>query len=92
MTATNVQDDIARFFDKEILRGRASIEPSTPLLAWGLLDSLSMVQLIAYAKERFGVTIPGHAMVGENFQNLECICTLISGLLDDAEAPVEPAR
>jgi acyl carrier protein len=58
----------------------ATIEPDTPLLEWGILNSISTVQLIGFIRERFQVDVPPEEVVGTNFKDLRSITLLLSKL------------
>ena len=52
-------------------------ENADGLVTDGLLDSLSLVEIVVAIKEKFGVKIPGSMIVPENFDSLERIKKLI---------------
>ena len=58
------------------------IEPDTPLLEWGILNSLSTTRLISFIRTELDVDVPAEEMVGENFRDLLSISRLVSGLAD----------
>jgi acyl carrier protein len=45
----------------------APLEPESPILEMGLLDSLQIMQLITALEEREGLSIPLEEVVEENF-------------------------
>ncbi|HWN66938.1 MAG TPA: acyl carrier protein [Haliangium sp.] len=92
MTSVDAMPAIKTFLDREVLKGEGSIEPTTPLLEWGLLDSLNILQLVAFLSEEFAVDVPGEAVIGDNFQNLESIGRLVSDLLEASPASGRPAH
>jgi acyl carrier protein len=56
------------------------LTPETPLLDWGVLDSLKTARLVAYIGREFGVNVPPTRMNGQNFQNLDAITNLVTTL------------
>jgi acyl carrier protein len=56
------------------------IEPDTPLLEWGILNSVSTVQLIGFIRERFKVEVPPEEVAGRNFRDLQSISRLLEEL------------
>jgi acyl carrier protein len=58
---------------------------TTPLLEWGLINSIETARLIAFIREEFGVRVPPAEMVSRNFQDLERIADLVSALRDGTE-------
>lgn len=75
--------------DKERIRGfireditldapDARVEDDTPLLD-GILDSMSLMRLVAFLEEDFGVEIDDTAITAENFRTVEDIARLVRG-------------
>jgi acyl carrier protein len=65
------------------------IELDTPLLEWGLLNSLSTVQIIGFIRERFQVDVPHEEVVGGNFRDLGSISQLVLNLSKQASAHLD---
>lgn len=53
------------------------IDPKYPLLESGLIDSLTLVQIITALQSELGVTIEVHEIDDNNFQNIESIAGLV---------------
>lgn len=99
-TASN--DDIIpsliEFIAREILQGEEDLDAHTPLLALGVIDSLSMVSLLGFIQKRFQVDIPDDLVTVENFEDVASLAQLIGdrmatrGPLDAVErSPMERA-
>lgn len=56
------------------------IEADTPLLEWGLLNSVRWARLVAHMRKRMGVRVPPAEMTKENFRDLNSIATLMDRL------------
>jgi acyl carrier protein len=54
------------------------IEETTPLISSGLIDSLSVVSLVAFIDKRFGVKIPDEKGTVENFETVNKIIEIIN--------------
>ncbi|NIM99834.1 MAG: hypothetical protein GTO24_17695 [candidate division Zixibacteria bacterium] len=54
------------------------IDESTPLISSGLIDSLSIVSLVAFIDKKFGVKIPDEKGTVENFETVTKIIDIIS--------------
>jgi acyl carrier protein len=63
------------------------VDPHTPLLEWGILNSLSTTALVVFINERLGVDVPAERMVGRNFRDLDSITRLVLELAADAREP-----
>ena len=57
------------------------LDGDTDLLGSGILDSLGMVQLIAFVEKEFDFKVEPEDMVIENFMDVNSVCTYISGKL-----------
>ncbi len=55
-----------------------SIDPDTDLLATGRMDSLAIVNLLAFIEEAFSVSVPIESIVPERFASLESLRELIA--------------
>ena len=69
---TVVNDYISREFVRD-----AALLPLTddaPLLDSGILDSLSLLRLVVFLEERFGITMGDADLLPENFASVEAIC------------------
>jgi acyl carrier protein len=65
------------------VRNEESLSTSQDLVADGLLDSFDIVLLVTEIERRYGVEIPGDAIVPENFANLGTIRRLIAARMVD---------
>jgi medium-chain acyl-[acyl-carrier-protein] hydrolase len=62
----------------EVLEGRSEgLEPTTPLLEWGVINSMEIVRLIAFIKTAFAVDVPSEMIMAENFKDLQAITALV---------------
>ncbi|MFG3285503.1 acyl carrier protein [Streptomyces sp. NPDC048111] len=85
MTKDEAAEAVREYLQNAVL-GSASeeIAPDAPLLEWGILTSLTTVQLIGHLQSAYGITIPHDQVVGSNFATLDSIATLVSKLSDTA--------
>lgn len=87
MSDQAVVEALRNYVSEQILQdSNVAIESDTPLLEWGILNSISTVQLIGFIRERFQLDVPAEKVVGSNFKDLRSISQLLSqldGELDD---------
>lgn len=50
---------------------------ATSLLEAGILDSLSVLKLVMFVRERFGITVDVADLIPENFDTVDAICTCL---------------
>jgi acyl carrier protein len=76
-----ILDTLRGYVNERILQDpTVVIEPDTPLLEWGILNSVSTVQLIGFIRERFDVHVPPEEIAGRNFRDLRSITALLAQL------------
>jgi acyl carrier protein len=76
-----VLDSLRDYVTERILQDPSvTIEPDTPLLEWGILNSISTVQLIGFIREQFQVDVPPEEIAGRNFRDLRSISQLLAQL------------
>lgn len=77
----DVTEKIQHYFATVVLDGKdAGLTPETPLLEWGVLNSLEMIRLVTYIRQEFGLTVPSDQVTAENFQSIQSIAGLVSNL------------
>jgi acyl carrier protein len=54
------------------------VTPDQSLLQGGVLDSLSVLRLISFIEEQFGVTIEDEEVVPENFETINNIQAMLA--------------
>ncbi len=71
----DVAHDVEQFILEELMAGSAvdAIPPDEDLLATGVVDSHGVMQLVAFLRERYGVTVGEDELTPENFQTIAAI-------------------
>jgi acyl carrier protein len=64
---------------------KADLEDSTPLFSSGLIDSLSVMELVFFVEQQIGAPIPPTGITLEHFDSVELI-TVYAESLAQAEA------
>jgi acyl carrier protein len=81
MTREEMLDELRGFVVRELLDGRdTGLDEHTPLLAWGVLDSLSVNVLISFTSERFGIEVPQSEVAPQNLKDLDSYVALLTRL------------
>ena len=67
------------YISSEIVQDPALLPLSneTLLLEGDILDSLSLLQLVVFIEERFGITVGEADLLPENFASVNAICTYL---------------
>jgi acyl carrier protein len=81
VTEDAVIAELRQFVAREILKGKdEGLDATTPLIEWGLIDSVSIVVLSNFVAKRFGVEIPNAEMKPSNLATLTTVAALIARL------------
>lgn len=75
----DIKKIIETFVVNELLLGRkASLGEHESLIGGGFLDSLTLLELIAFVEKRFNVKIEDHEMTLEHFETIARMTELVS--------------
>lgn len=78
MQRNEVITQLRTYFAQDVLNGRdIGLDEATPLLEWGVINSLEIMRLLAFIQKSFAVEIPFYQLTGEYFTNLTSIANLI---------------
>jgi acyl carrier protein len=77
---TDIRTDIRNFLQQDLARDLTGVDDSTSLLQAGVLDSLGVMQLVAFLQERFGVRISDDDLVPENLESVDAIAAFVARL------------
>ena len=81
MRRDEMYGELRGFVVKELLDGRdTGLDEHTPLLAWGVLDSLSVNVLVSFTNERFGIEVPQSEVTPQNLKDLDSYVSLLTRL------------
>jgi acyl carrier protein len=81
VTPDEMLGELKQFVVRELLDGRdTGLDEHTPLLAWGVLDSLSVNVLVSYTSERFGIDVPQAEVTPENLKDLDAYVAMLMRL------------
>lgn len=82
MQQSLVIEQLKKYVAQNVLGGKdIGLDETTPLLEWGIINSLEIVRLISFIRNQFNVDIPVDKLVADNFSNLSAIANLVLGQL-----------
>jgi acyl carrier protein len=74
----NIEEIVTDYITRELMAGKkAKIGPEDSLIGAGVIDSLTLLQLITFLEEKFGVTISDNEMARENIESIRAIANFI---------------
>ena len=79
MAEDELISELLAYIRVEFLDGDAQGEltDETPLLAWGVLDSLKTARLLNFIEDELGSPIPPAQLYAGNFQNVRSIAAMV---------------
>jgi acyl carrier protein len=78
MQADEIERELKAFIVREFLDGRdAGLEATTPLLEWGVIDSISIVRLLQFFEQRFGVRIASAQATAQHLQSIQAMTAML---------------
>lgn len=84
MTTEDVEKELLHYIREEFLWGDENNEltVTTPLLEWGIIDSLRTALLLTWAREKYGVHVSPAKVNSRNFRDVRCIAALVTAEID----------
>jgi acyl carrier protein len=74
----DTQTILMDYIKEELLKGRKmDLKPEDDLLSAGILDSLGILQMVAFIEEQFGYQVPDEDVVFENFFSVEALANYL---------------
>jgi acyl carrier protein len=77
------QETIAGFVSSLAIAGRArDLDPDSPLIDAGLIDSMGMLELLDWLEQQFGVQIRDEEVLPDNFATVSTIARFVDEKLE----------
>lgn len=93
MNKDTILTELRDYLVTERLDGASDgLDADTPILELGLIDSLSMLGLLAFIESRFGVAVPDSEVRPENFYSLAVLSEFLARLAAAPASRPEPAK
>ena len=80
MDVETISKEIKNYIRQNITASDVAIDASTPLDDAGI-DSFSIVEIILFIEQQYGVVIPDEQLVPENFRTIEALSTTVMALM-----------
>jgi acyl carrier protein len=78
-SSTGTETILMDYIKNDLIRDRkATISPNDDLLANGTIDSLGILQLVAFVDERLGIRIPDEDVTYDNFRSVSALAEYLS--------------
>lgn len=78
MQRLDVMEQLQKYFAEQVLDGKnIGLDETTPLLEWGVINSIEIVRLMSFIQKRFDVEIPASQMTADNFVDICAITDMV---------------
>lgn len=78
MSHQMVVEGLRAYISSEILDGQdIDLDGSTPLIEWGIINSMEIARLVAFIQDRFDVEVPSDKITLDQFRNLDALSNLV---------------
>jgi acyl carrier protein len=78
MQRITVIEQLKRYIAQDVLGGKdIGLDETTPLLEWGIINSLEMAKLLSFIRKQFAVDISTDKLVAESFASISSITDLV---------------
>ena len=79
MVQSEVVESLKEFISLEILDGKdIGLDGETPLLEWGIINSMETTRLVNFIQDRYGIIVPAEKIGYEYFKDLNSLSNLVS--------------
>ena len=78
MQRATIIEQVKSYIAQDVLGGKdIGLDETTPLLEWGIINSLEMVKLLSFIRKQFAVDIPTEKLVADSFTSVSSIADLV---------------
>lgn len=79
--AAQIETDLLAFVRREVFATQVDATLDTDLVAAGF-DSMSLVRLLVFVEQTYGMWVPESEITGESLQNLRTLASTVARLLN----------
>ena len=80
MEPQSVVSVLKSYVANELLEGQEiGLDSTTPLLEWGVINSIEIARLVAYIRDQFGTEIPAEMVIAKHFKDIDSLARLVIG-------------
>lgn len=78
MQRPTIIEELKRYIAQDVLAGKdIGLDETTPLLEWGIMNSLEIVRLLSFIRKQFAVDIPADKLVADSFTSVSAVADLV---------------
>jgi acyl carrier protein len=80
MEQATIASELIKFLENNIVSEEIQVSPDQVLYDIGI-DSYSIVEMVLFIERRFGVVVPDHLLLPENFKTVNALSEVVIKLL-----------
>jgi len=82
LTETDIAKKVTEYIRDAFLDGdpKGELQDTTPLLEWGVLDSLKTARLLGFIRTEFGRNVPPLEINADNLRDVKAIAAMVARL------------
>lgn len=80
MEQATIASELIKFLENNIVSEEIQVSPNQVLYDIGI-DSYSIVEMVLFIERRFGVVVPDHLLLPENFKTVNALSEVVIKLL-----------
>jgi acyl carrier protein len=80
MEQATISSELIKFLENNIVSEEIQVSPDQVLYDIGI-DSYSIVEMVLFIERRFGVVVPDHLLLPENFKTVNALSEVVIKLL-----------
>jgi len=78
MERISIVEQLRSYFAQDILGGNdIGLDETTPLLEWGLINSIEIARLLKFVRKQFAIDIPTDKLTANSFTDIASLTSLI---------------
>jgi acyl carrier protein len=78
MQRLTIIEKLKRYIAQDVLAGKdIGLDETTPLLEWGIMNSLEIVRLLSFIRKQFAIDIPADKLVADSFTSVSSVADLV---------------
>lgn len=85
MKHSDIVQQLQDYIAQSILHGKdIGLDEQTPLLEWGILNSIEVMRLLTFINERFHINIPPGKLVVSNFSTIDSLTKVVEASITES--------
>ncbi len=86
MQHKEIVEELKHYITIQVLDGKdIGLNETTPLLEWGVINSLEIARILSFIQQRFNLDIPHDQLIADHFTSLSALADLMQKLMKEQQ-------